>query len=181
MKPTEVHKTLRKFILADGDEMVLDLEKSHGTYIVDALTGKEWIDFFTFFASNALSFNHPKLKAPEFLEKLTLSAIHKPSNSDFYTTYMAEFVETFGRVAILAKGKMVLGLSLSAVRKQHCCRISICGTMCSIIGICLRRNMKLKHSKRSWRHKGSHSSNRSPFRMLGITGKLLKVGIAYSI
>ena len=45
----------------------------------------------------------------------------------------------FGQVAIFARGKTVLGLSLSAVRKQHCCPISVCGTMCSITGICLRR------------------------------------------
>jgi L-lysine 6-transaminase len=100
MKPSEVHKTIGKHILADGESMVLDLEKSHGVYIVDALTGKEWIDFFTFFAANPLSFNHPKMKTPEFLERLTAASITKPSNSDFYTTYMAEFVETFGRVAM---------------------------------------------------------------------------------
>jgi L-lysine 6-transaminase len=100
MKPTEVHKTIGKHILADGDSIVLDLENSHGVYIVDAITGKEWIDFFTFFASNPLTYNHPKMKTPEFLEKLTFSAIHKPSNADFYTPLMAEFVETFGRVAM---------------------------------------------------------------------------------
>lgn len=100
MKPSEVHKTIGKHILVDGDSMVLDLEKSHGVYIVDALTGKEWIDFFTFFAANPLSFNHPKLKTPEFLERLTAASITKPSNSDFYTTYMAEFVNAFSRVAM---------------------------------------------------------------------------------
>jgi L-lysine 6-transaminase len=76
------------------------MEKSHGAYIVDAVTGKEYIDFFTFFASIPLAYNHPKLKEPDFLEKLTIAAIHKPSSSDFYTTYMAEFVDTFGRVAM---------------------------------------------------------------------------------
>ena len=100
MKPSEVHQTIGKHILADGDSMVLDLENSHGVYIVDALTGKEWIDFFTFFAANPLTFNHPKMKTPEFLEKLTAASIHKPSNADFYTTFMAEFVETFARVAM---------------------------------------------------------------------------------
>ncbi|MGD8457346.1 MAG: L-lysine 6-transaminase [Anaerolineales bacterium] len=100
MKPSEVHKTIGKHILVDGDSMVLDLEKSHGVYIVDALTGKEWIDFFTFFAANPLSFNHPKMKTPEFLERLTAASITKPSNSDFYTTYMAEFVNAFSRVAM---------------------------------------------------------------------------------
>jgi L-lysine 6-transaminase len=100
MKPSEVHKTIGKYMLADGDKIVFDVEKSHGAYLVDALTGKEYIDFFTFFAANPLTYNHPKMKDPAFLEKLTISAIHKPSSADFYTTFMAEFVDTFGRVAM---------------------------------------------------------------------------------
>jgi len=44
--------------------------------------------------------NHPKLMEAEFLEKLQLAAIHKPSNSDIYTTLMAEFVDTFARIAM---------------------------------------------------------------------------------
>ena len=100
MKPSEVHKTIGKYMLADGDKIVFDMEKSHGAYLVDALTGKEHIDFFTFFAANPLTYNHPKMKDPAFLEKLTISAIHKPSSADFYTTFMAEFVDTFGRVAM---------------------------------------------------------------------------------
>ena len=87
-------------MLADGDKIVFDIEKSHGAYLVDALTGKEYIDFFTFFAANPLTYNHPKMKDPAFLEKLTISAVHKPSSADFYTTFMAEFVDTFGRVAM---------------------------------------------------------------------------------
>jgi L-lysine 6-transaminase len=100
MKPSEVHKTIAKYMLADGDKIVFDIEKSHGAYLVDAVTGKEYIDFFTFFGANPLTYNHPKMKDPAFLEKLTLSAVHKPSNADFYTTFMAEFVDTFGRVAM---------------------------------------------------------------------------------
>ncbi|MCJ7735461.1 MAG: L-lysine 6-transaminase, partial [Anaerolineales bacterium] len=34
------------------------------------------------------------------LEKLTLSAIHKPANSDIYTTLMAEFVQKFSQVVM---------------------------------------------------------------------------------
>jgi len=76
------------------------MEKSHEAFFVDALSGREYIDFFTFYASNPLGYNHPKLKDPSFLERLTLSAIHKPSNSDIYTTFLAEFVDTFNRVAM---------------------------------------------------------------------------------
>ncbi len=100
MKPSEVHKTIGKHMLADGESIVFDLERSHGAYMVDALTNKEYIDFFTFFASMPIGHNHPKMRDAEFLEKLTAAAITKPSSSDIYTTLMAEFVETFARVAM---------------------------------------------------------------------------------
>ncbi len=43
---TEVLERLDRHILADGMEMVLDLEKSHGAFIHDALTGREILDLF---------------------------------------------------------------------------------------------------------------------------------------
>ena len=100
MKTADVYKIISKNMLADGYSILFDLEKSHDTYFVDQITGREYLDFFTFFASNAVGYNHPKLKDTAFLEKLTLSAIHKPSNSDIYTTLMAEFVEKFNQVAM---------------------------------------------------------------------------------
>ncbi|MBN2502135.1 MAG: L-lysine 6-transaminase [Anaerolineales bacterium] len=100
MKPSEVHATIKKYMIGDGHPIVVDLEKSHGAYIIDGVTGREYIDFFTYFASIPIGHNHPKMREPEFLEKLTLAAINKPSSSDMYTTFMAEFVETFARVAM---------------------------------------------------------------------------------
>ncbi|MCD6425222.1 MAG: L-lysine 6-transaminase [Anaerolineales bacterium] len=100
MKTADVHKIISKSMLADGYSILFDLERSHDTYFVDQITGREYLDFFTFFASNAVGYNHPRLKDPAFLEKLTLSAIHKPSNSDIYTTLMAEFVEKFNQVVM---------------------------------------------------------------------------------
>lgn len=100
MKPSDVHATIRKYMIGDGDPIVIDLEKSHGAYIIDSVTGREYLDFFSYFASMPIGHNHPKMKEPAFLEKLTLSAISKPSNSDFYTTLMAEFVEKFAQVAM---------------------------------------------------------------------------------
>jgi len=100
MESTEVHKTIAKNMLADGTSLIFDMERSHDSYFVDEITGREYLDFFTFFASNAIGYNHPGLKDPVFLEKLTLSAIHKPSSSDIYTRFMAEFVEKFNQVAM---------------------------------------------------------------------------------
>ena len=100
IKTSDVRSTLAKHILADGYDMVLDLDKSHGSYLVDKVTKKEYLDFFTFFASNPLGMNHPALDNDEFIRRIGKAAINKPSNSDIYTEYMAEFMETFERVGI---------------------------------------------------------------------------------
>ena len=97
--PSEVHTVLNRHMLADGFNLVVDLQKSHGSYIYDSRANRTLLDFFSFFASSALGMNHPKLTTPEFLEKLGRAAVNKPSNSDAYTVEMAEFVETFARIA----------------------------------------------------------------------------------
>ena len=98
--PTQVFPTLAKHMLVDGFDIIIDLKRSHGSYIVDARDGKRYLDFFTFVASLPVGFNHPRMTSPEFMEKLAYVAVNKPSNSDIYTAEQAEFVETFGRIAI---------------------------------------------------------------------------------
>jgi L-lysine 6-transaminase len=98
--PTKVHESLAKHMLVDGFPFVLDMDKSHGSFMIDKATGKEYLDFFTFFASNALGHNHPGLHEPGFHKRIGEMAITKPSNSDLYTVEMAEFVDTFARVAV---------------------------------------------------------------------------------
>ncbi len=100
VQPAEVHNVLARHMLADGYEIVMDLRKSHGSWVFDARRGRSVLDFFTNFASIPIGYNHPRLDNPEFREKLAEVALNKPANSDIYTTYMAEFVETFSRVAI---------------------------------------------------------------------------------
>jgi L-lysine 6-transaminase len=100
ISPQDVHSTLAKHILADGFDMVLDLKRSQGRYLIDARTGKRFLDLFSFFASSALGLNHPKMMDKEFLEKLTLVAINKPTLSDIYSVEYAEFVETFFNLAV---------------------------------------------------------------------------------
>lgn len=99
ISPDEVHHVLGRSILADGMDLVLDLEESRGCYLVDARTGRRYLDMFTFFASSALGMNHPALADdPAFRDELAAAAINKPSNSDIYTVPMARFVDTFARV-----------------------------------------------------------------------------------
>lgn len=99
IKGTDVKNILAKHMLADGFEVIFDSEKSHGTYVHDAATGKEYLDLFTCVASMPLGYNHPKLMDPEFVEKIGKAAINKISLSDIYSTELAEFVDTFARIA----------------------------------------------------------------------------------
>jgi L-lysine 6-transaminase len=95
----DVLDTLRRHLLVDGFDLVLDLERSHGSTLVDARDGREWTDLFTFFASSPLGMNHPALADDAaFRAELARAALNKPSNSDVYTVELARFVETFTRV-----------------------------------------------------------------------------------
>jgi L-lysine 6-transaminase len=93
----EVHGILKQYMLVDGFDFVPDLNSSHGVHLIDEKTGDTYIDFFTFFASSPLGLNHPKLLSIK--DELSQAAVNKPSNSDIYTTSMAEFVETFANIA----------------------------------------------------------------------------------
>jgi len=95
----EVHETLRRHILVDGYPLVIDLDKSHGSLVRDGVTGRELIDFYSFFASNPLGFNHPGMLDDRTRDRLAKTALVKVANSDKYTTYFAEFVDTLSRTA----------------------------------------------------------------------------------
>jgi len=96
----DVHKTIGKYMLADGFDMVFDLRKSHDIYCHDAKTGKEYLDMFSFFASAPLGFNHPRLTSPEIIQFLGEVSVNNITNSDLYCSEMASFVETFFELAV---------------------------------------------------------------------------------
>jgi L-lysine 6-transaminase len=98
--PALVHKILARHILADGFDLVFDFEKSHGSFVHDARNGRDYLDFLTFFGSNPIGYNHPKMKDPEFLRTLHRVAQLKPALSDIYSVEYAQFVETFSRHAV---------------------------------------------------------------------------------
>ncbi len=97
--PAHVHDVLRRSLLVDGYDFVLDTARSQGSQLVDARTGERYLDMFSFYASNALGMNHPHLAGdPQFRETLVEVALNKPPNSGVYTTHFADFVATFDRV-----------------------------------------------------------------------------------
>ncbi|MES2767313.1 MAG: L-lysine 6-transaminase [Bacteroidota bacterium] len=95
-----VFDELKKHMLVDGFDLVLDLEKSRGSIIKDARNGRKLVDFFTSFASMPIGFNHPKMNEPGFIEYLGKLGLNKPSSSDVYTETLATFLKTFFKIAV---------------------------------------------------------------------------------
>ena len=94
----DIKGILSQHILADGYDFVMDFEKSHGSWIHDKATGKEYLDMFSMFASAAIGYNHPYLlEKSSWLGKM---AINKPTLADVYSEEYAHFMEVFARVAI---------------------------------------------------------------------------------
>ncbi len=99
--PSEaVFPTLESNILVDGFHIVIDLQRSHGSIMVDALEGKEYLDCYGYFATLPVGHNHPKMRDEGFLASLTTAAISNPANSDVYSREFAAFVKTFRKIAV---------------------------------------------------------------------------------
>src|SRR5690349_6449427 len=99
---SRVLNVLEEHILLDGFKIVIDLEKSRGSYLVDAASGHRLIDLYGFFGSLPVGFNHPYFDKSEVQADLLRAAKAKVANSDVYSEAYAKFVATFGRVAGLA-------------------------------------------------------------------------------
>ncbi|MDG2266856.1 MAG: L-lysine 6-transaminase, partial [Candidatus Marinimicrobia bacterium] len=95
--PKKVHSIIGERMLADGMEQVIDLNKSHGSWLVDARDGKEYLDLFSMFASMPVGYNHSYLL--ENQQRLLAPTLNKITNSDIYSTEMAQFVDTVGSIA----------------------------------------------------------------------------------
>jgi L-lysine 6-transaminase len=98
--PAEVHGVLGRHMLADGYDLVVDFDKSHGAWIHDSRGRRDLLDFCTFFGSNPIGYHHPKMEDPAFLAVLHRVAALKPSLSDLYSVEYAWFVDVFGTLAM---------------------------------------------------------------------------------
>src|SRR5256885_1845688 len=93
--PQEVIAELERHILIDGFKLVFDLEKSRGSRFVDAATGRELIDLYSFYASQPIGFNHPYFDQSDVKGDLLAGAKIKVANADVYTTQYGTFGKTF--------------------------------------------------------------------------------------
>ncbi len=137
---SRVLNVLEEHILLDGFKIVIDLDKSRGSYLVDAATGHRLIDLYGFFGSMPIGFNHPHFDEPEVQRDLLRAAKAKVANSDVYSKGYAKFVDTFARVAGLAPLDRYLFIEGGALAVEN--------TLKAAMDWKVRKNMAAGHGER---------------------------------
>src|SRR5438477_7955221 len=123
--PSRVLHVLGDHILLDGFKIVLDQEKSRGSYLYDAANGHRLIDLYGFFGSMSIGFNHPYFDQPEVQRDLLRAAKVKIANSDVYSEGYAEFVEAFERVVGLRPLERYLFIEGGALAVENCLKAAM--------------------------------------------------------
>src|SRR5216110_48320 len=123
--PSRVLHVLGDHILLDGFKIVLDQEKSRGSYLYDAANGHRLIDLYGFFGSMPIGFNHPYFDQPEVQRDLLRAAKAKVANSDVYSEAYAEFVETFARIVGLPPLERYLFIEGGALAVENCLKAAM--------------------------------------------------------
>ena len=122
---SRVLKSLEQHILLDGFRVVVDLEKSRGSYLYDAASGRRLIDLYGFFGSMPVGFNHPRFDDPDVERDLLRAAKAKVANSDIYSESYAEFVGTFARIVGLAPLERYLFIEGGALAVENCLKAAM--------------------------------------------------------
>tara|TARA_A100000164_G_C21839299_1_gene739301 strand:- start:65 stop:1255 length:1191 start_codon:yes stop_codon:yes gene_type:complete len=78
----------------------VNLDKSSGSYVYDDNTGREYLDFFGMYSSQALGYNHPSFSTAEFKKEVIKAATVKVCNCEMSTEIYESFVEDFSNFAI---------------------------------------------------------------------------------
>ncbi len=123
--PANVLKTIGQHILLDGFKIVVDLEKSRGSYIYDTASDRRLIDLYGFFGSMPVGFNHPHFDDVDVQRDLLRAAKVKIANSDVYSEDYAEFVETFERVVGLPPLERYLFIEGGALAVENCLKAAM--------------------------------------------------------
>jgi L-lysine 6-transaminase len=135
-----VLENLEQHILLDGFRVIIDLEKSRGSYLYDAASDRPLIDLYGFFGSMAVGFNHPYFDNTEVERDLLRAAKVKVANSDVYSEAYAEFVETFARVGGLPPLDRYLFIEGGALAVEN--------TLKAAMDWKVRKNMAAGHGER---------------------------------
>src|SRR5437660_4535898 len=125
IKPSSVLTTIEQHILLDGFKIVVDLEKSRGSYIYDTASDRRLIDLYGFFGSMPVGFNHPYFDDASVQRDLLRAAKVKIANSDVYSEDYADFVETFERVVGLPPLERYLFIEGGAMAVENCLKAAM--------------------------------------------------------
>jgi L-lysine 6-transaminase len=115
----DVFPVLKNSILVDGFHIVIDLAKSRGAVIVDALEGKEYLDCYGYFATLPIGHNHPKMADEGFCRSLLTAALSNPANSDMYSREFAGFVKVFRELAVPGEFKHLFFIAGGALAVEN--------------------------------------------------------------
>lgn len=119
-----IHQELHKYLQKASFDIILDLEKSTPSHIFDKKHNRYFLDLFTFFATMPLGMNPPEIFDEEFVTKLKRAALNKPSNTDFFTEELYEFIKTFERVALPDWGKYLFFIEGGALAVENALKIA---------------------------------------------------------
>jgi L-lysine 6-transaminase len=120
-----VLNTIEQHVLLDGFKVVVDLDKSRGSYLHNAVDGRRLIDLYGFFGSMPVGFNHPHFDRADVQRDLLRAAKVKIANSDVYSQGYAEFVETFERVVGLRPLERYLFIEGGAMAVENCLKAAM--------------------------------------------------------
>ena len=123
--PADVLKKLEEHVLMDGFRIVVDLAKSRGSYLYDAAHDHRLIDFYGFFGSMPVGFNHPHFADSAVQDELMRAALTKVANSDVYSEAYGDFVETFARVAGFPPLERYLFIEGGALAIENCLKAAM--------------------------------------------------------
>src|SRR5437660_12722763 len=140
ISPSTVLDTIERHVLLDGFRIVVDLEKSRGSYLYNAVDDRRLIDLYGFFGSMPVGFNHPHFDDPQVQRDLLRAAKVKIANSDVYSEGYAEFVEVFERVVGLRPLERYLFIEGGALAVENCLKAAMDWKV--------RKNMAAGHGER---------------------------------
>jgi L-lysine 6-transaminase len=140
ISPSKILEEIEQHVLLDGFKVVIDLDRSRGSYLYNAVTSKPLIDFYGFFGSMPVGFNHPHFDDPAVQRDLLRAAKVKIANSDVYSEDYAEFVETFERVVGLRPLERYLFIEGGAPAVENCLKAAMDWKV--------RKNMAAGHGER---------------------------------
>src|SRR5213596_1774836 len=138
--PWNVLETIQQHVLLDGFRIVVDLEKSRGSYLYNAVDNRRLIDLYGFFGSMPVGFNHPHFDEPQVRRDLLRAAKVKIANSDIYSDGYAEFIKTFDRVVGFPPLERYLFIEGGALAVENCLKAAMDWKV--------RKNMAAGHGER---------------------------------